>query len=71
MQNKWNSLPKPARRLIRSGGIIQLVLLGTAHGSLSARDPHQINGSKGMWRAATLVSFVGPVAYFAFGRRHH
>lgn len=70
LKTKWQSLPKPARRFIRNAAIGQLFLIGAAHADLSTRTPEQLNGSKGMWRAATLVNFAGPLAYFAVGRRH-
>jgi len=28
-----------------------------------------MNGSKALWVAVSSVNFVGPLAYFAFGRR--
>jgi hypothetical protein len=33
------------------------------------RPGEQIRGSKKLWTAAAFVNFVGPLAYFAFGRR--
>jgi Phospholipase_D-nuclease N-terminal len=33
------------------------------------RPSEQVRGSKKLWAMAALVNFVGPLAYFAFGRR--
>jgi hypothetical protein len=33
------------------------------------RPSEQVRGSKKLWAVAALVNFVGPLAYFAFGRR--
>lgn len=50
-------------------GAIQLGLLGAAHRDISRRDPGELNGSKRKWRAITLINFVGPIWYFARGRK--
>jgi hypothetical protein len=36
---------------------------------LRRRPSTQIRGSKRLWAAAAFVNFVGPLAYFSFGRR--
>jgi hypothetical protein len=36
---------------------------------LRRRPPDQVNGPKPLWVAISLVNFVGPLAYFAFGRK--
>ncbi|HET9557428.1 MAG TPA: PLD nuclease N-terminal domain-containing protein, partial [Actinomycetota bacterium] len=33
------------------------------------RPSTQVRGSKTLWVAAAFVNFVGPIAYFTFGRR--
>jgi hypothetical protein len=35
---------------------------------LSSR-PRRVDGDKRVWAAASFVSFFGPIAYFAFGRK--
>jgi len=32
-------------------------------------DDDQVKGPKALWRAVTLINFVGPLSYFALGRR--
>lgn len=51
------------------GGLVQLGLLVAAQLDLLRRPAKAVRGSKWAWRAVTLVNFVGPLAYFAFGRR--
>lgn len=46
------------------------MLLGAALLDLRRRPAARVRGSKKWWAAASLVNFVGPLAYFAFGRRH-
>jgi hypothetical protein len=48
---------------------VQLGLLGAALADLRQRAPDQINGPRRMWVAVAFVNFVGPLAYFAFGRK--
>jgi hypothetical protein len=50
-------------------GAVQLGLLGAALSDLARRSSAEVNGSKGVWAAVSFVNFVGPLAYFAFGRR--
>jgi Phospholipase_D-nuclease N-terminal len=47
-----------------------LCLLAAALIDIKRRPASQIRGSKRMWTAASLINwFIGPVAYFIFGRR--
>ena len=50
-------------------GAAQLAFLAAAQRDLSRRPAEQIRGSKKFWRLATLVNFIGPGSYFAFGRK--
>ncbi len=60
----------PRQRIAMAvGGVVQLALLVAAQFDLVRRPAAAVRGSKWAWRAATLVNFVGPLAYFAFGRR--
>jgi len=49
--------------------IIQLLLLGAAHWDLRQRTSDELNGSKTFWVLAVFVNFIGPIAYFLFGRK--
>lgn len=66
---KWADLSPGTRRTLTVGGIVQLLLLVLAQRDLSRRPGSQIRGGKGLWRAATLINFIGPLAYFILGRR--
>ncbi|MPV49886.1 MULTISPECIES: hypothetical protein [unclassified Pseudactinotalea] len=69
MRRSWADQPPRIKVLVCALAGIQLGLLGAAHWDLSHRDAAQIRGSKGRWRAITLINFVGPIWYFARGRR--
>jgi hypothetical protein len=70
MQSKrWSDLSPTQRRLILALASLQVSLAATALVDIARRPADQINGSKWAWAAASLVSFVGPIAYFVWGRK--
>jgi bacteriorhodopsin len=66
-QKRWSELSRPRQRAIIGAGVVQM-LLAAALLDLRRRPSEQVRGSK-LWAVAALVNFVGPLAYFAFGRR--
>lgn len=50
-------------------GLVQFVLLIAAQIDLLRRPASAVRGPKWAWRTATLINFIGPIAYFALGRR--
>ena len=68
-KKSWNSLSKPKRIAILIGISVQLSLLATAQLDITRRAAADINGSKLLWRAIVFINFVGPLAYFLFGRK--
>jgi hypothetical protein len=48
---------------------IQLVLLLAALLDIRKRAAGELRGSKGMWVAISFVNFIGPIAYFLWGRK--
>lgn len=47
----------------------QLALAAAAYRDLSRRPAARVNGPKAAWALAISVNWVGPIAYFAQGRR--
>lgn len=68
-KKSWKDMPPAARFGTVIVGTAQLAFLVAAQRDLSRRPAEQIRGSKKFWRFATLVNFIGPGSYFAFGRR--
>ena len=68
-KKKWSELSDRSRRLITITGVIEVALLAAALVDIKRRPAEQINGSKRMWSALAFVNIIGPIAYFAFGRR--
>jgi hypothetical protein len=57
------------RSSIMVAGVLQVLLAPVALLDLRRRPSDQVKGSKKLRAAAAFVNFVGPLAYFAFGRR--
>jgi len=66
----WRELPAGRRRGIVMAGIVQGVLALSAWRDLARRPGTRVNGPKPLWAAVIAVNFVGPIAYFRWGRRH-
>jgi hypothetical protein len=61
---------KPAQKAVFAPlGVIQFVLLVAALADIRRRPADKIKGSKRFWTAVAFVNFVGPIAYFLFGRK--
>jgi hypothetical protein len=72
MATRWSDLSERSRRLIIGGAVGEAVLKTAVIIDIRRRPASQIRGSKRMWIiAAVLVNSagVGPLSYFAFGRR--
>jgi hypothetical protein len=74
MATRWRDLSESSRRLIVATAIGEAFLKTAVLIDIRRRPASQIRGSKRMWIiAAVLVNSagVGPLSYFAFGRRRH
>lgn len=49
--------------------VIQLALTAATLRDLRHRDAEQLRGPKKLWAAAAFVNYIGPIAYFTYGRR--
>jgi len=68
-KKKWIERSRRSRTLIAAAGVVEVVLLAAALIDIRRRPADQIKGSKRMWTALALINIVGPISYFAFGRR--
>ena len=66
---KWSELSVPQRVGTIALVATQIGLLVAALRDIRGRPAAEIKGSKRLWTAAAFVNFVGPLAYFAFGRK--
>ena len=68
-RKKWSDLTSGQQTAILVVGCIQLSLAATAWADLATRPASEVAGSKAKWAAIIAINFVGPLAYFARGRR--
>jgi hypothetical protein len=66
---QWRDLTPNQRKAIVAAGAVQLTLLGAALADIRHRSSGELRGGKRLWVPAVFVNFIGPVAYFLFGRR--
>ena len=74
MATRWSDLSDSTRRLIIATAIGEAVLKTAVLVDIRRRPASQIRGSKRMWIIVAVVinsAGVGPLSYFAFGRRRH
>lgn len=68
-RKRWSDLSPRQRALVSAAVAAQLSLQAAALLDLRGRDPRAVAGDRRLWAAASFVNFLGPIAYFAFGRR--
>ncbi len=68
-KKRWRQLSARQRAGVVSAGSVQVGLLAAALADLRRRPAERVNGSKAVWTAVSFINFLGPLAYFAFGRR--
>ena len=66
---RWQDLSTQAKMRIIAMGAIQISLLIAALWDIRRRPIEEIRGNRRMWMAASFINFVGPIAYFVFGRK--
>jgi Phospholipase_D-nuclease N-terminal len=74
MARRWSDLSERSRGLIVAAASAEAILKIAVLIDIRRRPASQIRGSKRVWIvAAVLVNSagVGPLSYFAFGRRRH
>ncbi|MCW2794046.1 MAG: hypothetical protein JWO76_3144 [Nocardioides sp.] len=65
----WSDLTATQQRAICAAGAAEVVVTSLALRDLVRRPTREIRGPKAVWVLAFLVQPVGPIAYFALGRR--
>ena len=68
-KKRWSDLSTEQRAGVAGAGVVQVALLVAALVDLWRRPREEVKGSKAIWAAVSFVNFVGPIAYFKFGRR--
>jgi Phospholipase_D-nuclease N-terminal len=68
-KKKWADLTTSQRRAIYVAGAAEMVVTVAALRDLARRPSRQVRGPKAVWVLGFFVQPVGPIAYFAAGRR--
>ncbi len=68
-RKRWSELSTRQRGGLGVLALLQITLLALAQWDLSRRSNDEINGSKLLWRTLVFINYVGPAAYFLFGRK--
>lgn len=68
-KKEWKDLSTGQKRGIVLSGAVQFLLLAAALVDIYRRPKEEVRGNKLVWTLASFVNFVGPIAYFLFGRR--
>jgi hypothetical protein len=68
-RKRWSELSRGQRSAIGAAVALQLSLLTAAQVDLTRRPAKQVRGDKRLWRVVSFLNFVGPLAYFAVGRK--
>src|SRR3954451_7962015 len=68
-RRRWADLTGSQKALVVALGSVQLSLAAAAWVDLAARPRTRVNGRKAVWAAVIAVNWIGPLAYFRWGRR--
>lgn len=68
-RKRWSDLNDAEKAAILVAASVQISLAATAWVDLARRPAQLVRGPKPLWAAAIAVNFVGPISYFAVGRR--
>jgi bacteriorhodopsin len=70
MTKRKLSDPSTAERAaLGAAGVVQIGLAAAALLDLRRRPARKVRGDKRLWVAAAFVNYVGPIAYFTYGRK--
>ena len=67
-KRKWRDMSGKEQTVVLILASIQLSLAATAWANLASRPADQVNGRKRTWAAIIAINFIGPLAYFRWGR---
>jgi len=65
----WDEMSPRKRGLVIAAGLGEACLKAAALIDLKHRAAEQVRGPKWLWSVVAFVNFLGPISYFAVGRR--
>jgi heme A synthase len=66
---RWDEMSWKQRIVLMALVAVQVSLAVSAWTDLAQRPSEQVNGRKRTWAAVIGINFIGPLAYFRWGRR--
>ncbi len=69
INKRWSDLSTGSKVALIVLTMVQLSLLVAALWDLARRPAEEIRGSKRLWMGVVFINWVGPLAYFAVGRK--
>jgi len=67
-KKRWADLGPVSKLAVVVAAAVQFALAGAAWADLARRPADQVRGPRWRWALVVLVNFVGPLAYFRWGR---
>jgi hypothetical protein len=67
-RRQWGDLSGRQRAALLAVGGVQWLLAARAWWDLAHRSPAQVNGRRGMWAAVIGINWIGPLAWYRWGR---
>ncbi|QWZ09920.1 PLD nuclease N-terminal domain-containing protein [Nocardioides panacis] len=65
----WSDLSTTQKRAVVVGGTLEAAMTLAALRDLASRRSDEVRGPKAAWMLSFVVQPLGPIAYFAAGRR--
>ncbi len=68
-RRRWQELSDAQKGAVIVAGVAQAALATAAWVDLARRPAELVRGPKPAWAVLIAVNFIGPIGYFAIGRR--
>lgn len=67
-KSKWADLSSTRKACVIGAAVVQITLAVWAWADLARRPKSQVRGRKAWWASIIGINYVGPLAYFGWGR---
>jgi hypothetical protein len=68
-KKRWQDMTQKQQISIVVMGVVQAALLAAALVDIHQRSEKELTASKRTWTMIAFINYVGPIAYFLFGRK--
>ena len=68
-KKRWSDFSTMQRICVIVMGVLQVGLLAAGLWDLAHRKPEEVRGDKRFWWGLMFVNWIGPIAYFTYGRK--